>query len=272
VIAALRPLCQLLPLLPETSDVRDFRLRGERLLANRQKLGTSRKDIFRHLLSPDPVTTSKFDQKDLNSNANLIIVAGSDTTTTAMTQMFRKLAKDKRVLKKLQGEIDGLCCEGKELSIQTTTNLTYLNAVVNEGLRLYNPLPTGVYAGTYPQGVEVAGKFIPGNVQVMVPHLAIMTDERCFPKGWDFIPERWTGEWSEGVKERKAFIPFGYGVHSCVGKQLALNEMRLTLAMVVREFDVVLGERYNEGTWEEEWKDRAVLQIGKLWVHFVERR
>jgi cytochrome P450 len=272
VIAALRPLCQLLPLLPETSDVRDFRLRGEKLLANRQKLGTSRKDIFRHLLSPDPVTAAKFDQKDLNSNANLIIVAGSDTTTTAMTQMFRMLAKDKRVLKKLQGEIDGFCCEGKELSIQTTTNLTYLNAVVNEGLRLCNPLPTGVYAGTYPQGVEVAGKFIPGNVQVMVPHLAIMTDERYFPKGWDFIPERWTGEWSEGVKERKAFIPFGYGVHSCVGKQLALNELRLTLAMVVREFDVVLGERYDEGTWEEDWKDCAVLQIGKLWVHFVERR
>lgn len=272
IIGALRPLCQLLPLLPEASDVRDFRLRGEKLLADRQKLGTSRKDLFRHLLSPDPVTASKFNQKDLNSNANLIIVAGSDTTIATITQLFRMLAKEPRVLKKLQEEIDEIGSEGKELTIQTTTNLTYLNAVVIEGLRLCNPLPTGVYAGTYPQGVEVAGTFIPGNVQVMVPHLAVMTDERYFPKGWEFIPERWTGEWSEGVKERKAFIPFGYGVHSCVGKQLALNEMRLTIAMVVKEFDIVLGESYNERTWEDEWKDRTVLQIGKLWVHFVKRR
>lgn len=272
VIAALRPLCQLLPLLPEAADVKDFRVRGEVLLANRQKLGTSRKDIFSHLLSPDPITSKILSQKDLNSNANLIVVAGSDTTISTTTQILRILAKEKRVLKKLQDEIDGVVSEGKELTVQTTTNLSYLNAVVNEGLRLCNPLPTGIYAGTYPQGVTVAGTFIPGNVQVMIPHLALMTDERYFPKGWEFIPERWTGEWSEGVRERRAFIPFGYGVHSCVGKQLALNEMRLTLAMVVKEFDVMLGESYDEERWEAEWKDHAVLQIGKLWVHFVKRR
>jgi cytochrome P450 len=182
------------------------------------------------------------------------------------------LAKDSRSLKRLQEELDGVFIGGKELNIQTTTSLTYLNAVVNEGLRLCNPLATGVYAATHPQGVEVAGKFIPGNVQVMVPHLVIMTDERYFPKGLEFIPERWTGEWSEGVKERKAFIPFGYGVHSCVGKQLALNEIRLTIAMVVREFDLVLGDRYDEEMWENEWKDRAGVQVGKLWVNFVKRR
>lgn len=181
------------------------------------------------------------------------------------------LAKNPGALKKLQKEIDRFCGEGKDLSIQGTTNLSYLNAVVNEGLRLCNPLPSGVYAGTYPQGVEVAGQFIPGNVQVMVPHLALMTDERYFPKGKEFIPERWTGEWSMGVQERKAFIPFGYGVHSCVGKQLALNEMRLMIAMVVKEFDIVLGENYEEETWEKEWRDCAVLQIGKLWVNFVKR-
>ncbi|KAE9378959.1 cytochrome P450 [Stipitochalara longipes BDJ] len=271
VIAALRPLCQLLPLLPEASDVRDFRLRGEALLAKRQKLGTSRKDIFRHLLYPDSITSNSFTQTDLNSNANLIIVAGSDTTTTAMTQIFRMLAKDKRVLKKLQDEVDGTYGEWKELSIQKATKMSYLNAVVNEGLRLCNPLPTGAYAGTYPQGVEVAGKFVPGNVQITIPHLALMTDERYFTKGWDFIPERWTGEWSEGVKERRAFIPFGYGAHSCVGKQLALNEMRLTIARVVGEFDIALGDSYDEKTWEDEWKDHAVLQVGKLWVHFVPR-
>jgi len=188
-----------------------------------------------------------------------------------MTQIFRILAKEPRVLKKLQAEIDEFCSEGKELTVHTTTNLTYLNAVINEALRLCNPLPTGVYAGTYPQGVEVAGKFIPGNVQVMVPHMAIMTDERYFSKGWEFIPERWTEEWSEGVKERKAFIPFGYGVHSCVGKQLALNEMKLGIASVVRQFDVVLGESYSEDVWQEEWKDYAVLQVGALPVKFLER-
>lgn len=252
--------------------MKEFRLRGEALLENRQKLGSSRNDLFRHLLSKDPVTSSKFTQKDLNSNANLIVVAGTDTTSSVVTQIFRMLAKNPRILKKLQEEIDGVVDRGTELSVQTTIPLLYLNAVVNEGLRLCNPLPTGVYAGTYPQGVEVAGTFIPGNIQVSVPHLVLMTDERYFPKGWEFIPERWTGEWNGGVKERRAFIPFGYGVHSCVGKQLALNEMRLTIAKVVSEFDVVLGEKYDEDRWNADWKDHAVLQIGSLWVRFISRK
>jgi cytochrome P450 len=98
-----------------------------------------------------------------------------------------------------------------------------------------------------------------------------MTDERYFLKGEEFIPERWTEEWDEGILERKAFVPFGYGLHSCVGKQLALNEMKLGIASVVRYFDVVLGESYSEDVWQEEWKDYAVLQVGALPVKFLER-
>jgi cytochrome P450 len=75
----------------------------------------------------------------------------------------------------------------------------------------------------------------------MIPHLALMIDERYFPRGKEFIPERWTEQWAEGVRERRAYIPFGYGVHSCVGKQLALNEMRFAFASVLREWDFVLG-------------------------------
>jgi cytochrome P450 len=60
-------------------------------------------------------------------------------------------------------------------------------------------------------------------------------------------------------------------LHSCVGKQLALNEMRLGIASVVRQFDVILGESYSEDVWQEEWKDYAVLQVGSLPVKFLER-
>jgi cytochrome P450 len=184
-----------------------------------------------------------------------------------MTQTLRMLAKEPKILKKLQKEVDLL----PELNVETTKSCTYLAAVVNEALRLCNPLPSGAYAATPPSGVQVAGTSIPGNTQVIVSHLGLMTDERYFPKGEEFIPERWTGELDEGIVERKAFVPFGYGLHSCVGKQLALNEMKLGIASVVRQFDVVLGESYSEDVWQEEWKDYAVLQVGALPVKFLGR-
>lgn len=241
------------------------------MLAERQKLGDTKKDIFRHFLSQDAESGARFTQAELNSNANLIIVAGADTTSSTLAQTFRVLAKYPSILDKLQAEIDGLVANGSEITVDSTRNLPYLNAVVNEALRLLNPVPSGIQATTGTNGVEIAGVYIPGNVQVKIPHLVLMTDERYFPKGDEFIPERWTGERPELLLDRRAFIPFGYGIHSCVGKQLALNEMRLLIASVVNEFDVEFGKSYDEARFEAEWQDYFVLQIGAVHLKFTAR-
>lgn len=259
-----------------------FRTRGEAMLAERQAVGTSRKDIFSHLLGADTISGRAFTQKQFDSNANLIIVAGSDTTSTTLTQLFRLLAvdskmkrrkKEESVYMKLQKEVDSLCETGDELTIETVQNAKYLNAVINEALRLCNPIPSGAQAATPPPGVDVAGFHIPGNINVWIPHLGLMTDERYSPSGAEFIPERWTGERPELLNgfSRKAFLPFGYGVHSCVGKQLALNEMRIVVARIVKDFNVVLGESYDEELFESEWRDYFAVKLGALWLQFVPR-
>jgi cytochrome P450 len=61
---------------------------------------------------------------------------------------------------------------------------------------------------------------------------------------------------------RKEFMRFGYSVHSCVGKRLAFNEMRIVVAEIAREFDVVLWESYNEELLESEWKDCFAVKLG----------
>jgi cytochrome P450 len=98
----------------------------------------------------------------------------------------------------------------------------------------------------------------------MIPHLALMTNERYFLREMEFVPERWTREWSEGVTDQRAYIPFGYGVHSCVEEQLALNEMRVAFGGLVREWDFILGERFSENKWREEIKDFHTVRVGDL--------
>jgi len=275
IVGSLRNLAQLLIYIPETSDIRTFREKGETMLSDRQKLVSTHQDIFSYLLSADPEGGGKFTQKELNSNANLIIVAGADTTSSTLAQTLRALVKEPRILSKLQSEIDALCStlgQEKDMTIDSIRNLEYLNAVVNESLRLYNPIPSGVFATTYPQGVEVGSIHIPGDVQVNIPHLVLMTDERYFPQGKEFIPERWTNERPELLKDRRAYVPFGYGVHSCVGKTLALQELRLTIARIVRTFDIQFGSSHNEQVFESEWKDYVVVKIGTLWMRFQPRK
>lgn len=179
-----------------------------------------------------------------------------------------ELAKNERVFRKLQVEIDNL--EG-EITTDFIKTLPYLNGVVNESTRLFNPVPTGIQATVSSFGVEIAGHQLPPNIQVQIPHIVLMTDERYFPRPEEFLPERWTDDGRELVKERRAFIPFGYGVHSCVGKQLALNEMRLVIARVVKEFGIEKGESWDEERFKREWMDFAVLKIGAVWVRFVPR-
>ncbi|KAF7914358.1 uncharacterized protein EAF01_000764 [Botrytis porri] len=275
IIASLRNIAQLLVYMPETTDIRTFREKGEAMLMERQEHGSNYRDIFSYLLSADPDGGEKFTQKELNSNANLIIIAGSDTTSSTLTQALRALAKEPGILSKLQREIDELCSvmsKDKEITIDSIRNLEYLNAVVDEVLRLYNPIPSGPHATTYPQGIEVGGIHIPGNVQVEMSHLVLMTDERYFPQGKSFIPERWTNERPELMRDRRAYIPFGYGVHSCVGKTLALHELRLVIARIVRTFDIQFGHSHDDVLFESEWKDYMAVEIGDLWVRFLPRR
>jgi cytochrome P450 family 628 len=188
-----------------------------------------------------------------------------------MTRTFRMLAQEPRILKKLREEIDNLCDNDMPLTVEMTKNLPYLNAVVNEALRLYNPI-SGVQATTSPSGVEICGVYLPGNLQVIIPCGTLMTDERYFPQGDKFIPERWTGERPELLLDRRAYIPFGYGVHSCVGKPLALREMRLTISSVARDFDLVFGESYEGAKFDEEIKDHMIVKLGALDLKVIPRR
>jgi cytochrome P450 len=241
------------------------------MLLDRQKLGSSKRDIFRHLLAEDSETGCRFTQAELNSNANLIILAGADTTSSTMTQIFRVLAKEQKILKRIQKEVDHLCGNGERLTVESTRNLPYVNAVVNEALRLFNPIPC-IHAVTSSSVVQINDMYLPGDVQVQIPHLVLMTDERYFPQGDKFITEQWTNDRPDLLLDRVVYIRFGYGVHSCVGKQLALNEIRLTISRVAKDFNVTFGASYDETKFVEEWRDYGILQIGKVYLKFTRRQ
>ena len=115
--------------------------------------------------------------------------------------------------------------------------LEYLSAVIQEGLRLTNPI-THRIARAFPDKtlVHPSGLSIPpGTTVYMTLWLMMHQNPKIFPEPHIFQPERWLGQ--EGKKLEKYLVPFSRGPRACLGQTLARVELILILAAVYRRFD-----------------------------------
>lgn len=126
------------------------------------------------------------------------------------------------------------------------------------------------------------GSFIPNGTTVRVHTFSVHRDPRNFaPHTETFWPERWILATDNFGKENhpefvhniQAFVPFSYGPASCVGKNLAMLEMRMLLCACIQQLDFQLtGDLVNDpGRWKRELCDYFVLQKGHLPVLVTER-
>lgn len=134
----------------------------------RRKMKVEVPDIASWLLK-DP----RGDRLWLNGDSRLIIVAGSDTTAIALTHIFYYLASDCSQVKKLRAELSTLMDPNAPFSVNHVKNAQHLNGIINEALRMHPPVPSGVFRKTPPQGITVDGVFIPGDINITLPHYVI---------------------------------------------------------------------------------------------------
>lgn len=110
----------------------------------------------------------------LQSDAKLLIIAGSDTTAATLTYLFYHLAQRRDVVEKIRDEIRQ-CSSGASdgLSDRDLRRCQHLNGAINEALRLHPPGPSGVHRTTPPSGLRVGrlGQevYIPGGTNFNMP-------------------------------------------------------------------------------------------------------
>ncbi|RDL30137.1 uncharacterized protein BP5553_10415 [Venustampulla echinocandica] len=241
-------------------------------VAERRKIKPDRPDIFSWLLeSFEANVYTKAAELNLIGDAYLIVVAGSDTTAATLTCLFYELATHRAKLEKLQTEIDAYFKEVETPSNASLSKLPYLDGVINETLRLHPPTPSGLQRQTPPEGLTVGNVFIPGNTLVQVPMHTLFRDDRSFQNASEFIPERWTTQ-SELTKNVSVFTPFSIGLYSCVGKQLALTELRHVISQLVHRFDIEVAPGQSTEAFLEGKKDTFTLALGPLNLVFTERK
>ncbi|KAL6152337.1 hypothetical protein ACJQWK_04477 [Exserohilum turcicum] len=190
----------------------------------------------------------KITMDEVFNNATPLIVAGSETTATALSGATYFLNQNPEVYQKLKTEVRSAFTHRSEITISKAAGLRYLAAVIDETMRLYPPSPTSHPRLVTPEGGIIAGYFVPGNTLVGISQYSAFRSPHNFAWPDEFAPERfvdsnqlaWAGD------KRDVLQPFLFGPRNCIGRNLALIEMRLVLALVVFEFDIeVLPESRN---------------------------
>jgi cytochrome P450 len=180
---------------------------------------------------------------ELLSESSLQIIAGSDTTATALRGILLYLLTHSRVYRKLQAEIDGAVRDGVAppspgiISDAALKGLPYLHAVIKEGIRIHPPVTDQIPKRVPDEGetVVVDGKsvFLPGGTNISYAAWPLHLSKDIFgDDAEEFRPERWLLEENEkrlAVMNRTHELIFGYGKYQCLGRPVALMEIGKTV-------------------------------------------
>ncbi|KAF3041317.1 hypothetical protein E8E12_005609 [Didymella heteroderae] len=221
---------------------------------------------------PDFVTPTKkyvdakggIEPKEWDINLMIFVFASSETIATALTSVFRELVQHPGCLQRLTTELRSTFHSEDEINVASTTHLPYLNAVINEGLRLDPPVAIGAPPRVVPKGGDtVCGRYVPADTYVAYNQFASNRQTYNFHLPNTFLPERFLVSHKHSQDDMASFNPFSVGRHQCIGMKLAYAEMRIIVARLVFAFDLKLANKHDSFDWGEQesyilWEKRPL--------------
>lgn len=199
---------------------------------HREHPDPSRTDILSLLITATDEAGESMTDVELRDELMTLLVAGHETTATALAWALYWIHKLPEVRQKLLEELDTL---GDNPDPSAIFKLPYLNAVCCETLRIY---PVGML--TFPRvvrtPVSLSGfEFEPGTVLLGSIYLTHQRED-LYPEPKQFKPERFL----ERQFSPYEFLPFGGGARRCIGMAFAQFEMKVVLAKILSQLELEL--------------------------------
>lgn len=107
-------------------------------------------------------------REEIAATSEILLIAGSETIATLLCGATFYLLKNPDSLQKLTDEVRNAFSSVADMTIKSLAKLPYLQACLDEALRLYPPVPETLARRVIPQGDVVNGQFIPGNVSLSI--------------------------------------------------------------------------------------------------------
>lgn len=194
------------------------------------------------LLARDEETGAPgMDDTQIRDEVMTIMLAGHETTASALAWTFHLLAQHPEAAAKLHAELDEVLPVGYVPTLADLPRLVYTRQTLSEAMRLFPP--AWILARRTTEPVTVAGWNLPANAACILSPYASHRDPQWFPEPECFRPERWEKE-TAAARPKHAYFPFGGGPRSCAGEAFAWMEGTLLLAGIARDWRLVPDPSY----------------------------
>ena len=210
-------------------------LMAERRAAGKNE-GAPPRDLFDLMgEARDPKTGAAFTDEQLRDEVATMILAGHETTATALFWSLYLLALDPATQEEVAGEVGSIAVA----AAPDLERLKFTRAVIDESLRLYPPAFLIARAAIAPD--TVAGLPVRKNDVILIAPWLLHRHEKLWREPGAFIPGRFMPP--APPPDRFAYLPFGVGPRICIGAHFALVEATLALARLIGTFRVELQDR-----------------------------
>lgn len=129
----------------------------------------------------------------LEANANVLLIAGSETTATLLSGVTYLLLMNPKALSRLTEEVRAAFNSEAEIDMQSVSRLPYMLACLDEALRMYPPVPNGLPRVVPKNGAQIAGKFVEEGVGASYagcPHGSSRYTDTCCDTPLGLVPQR----------------------------------------------------------------------------------
>lgn len=199
----------------------------------RQNMANLGDDLLSTLVAlVDDEDGSTMTDQQLRDEIMTMFVAGHETSANTLTWIIYLLAIHPEAEERILNEIASIDSTAP-LTYDTLRPLTYVDAVINEAMRLYPP--AWIFSRKLLEDIELGDYLLKGGDSIVLSPLIVQRSSRNFPQPDLFQPERFLPENKEEIM-RGSFFPFGLGPRICIGRSFALLEIKIMLAKLLPRF------------------------------------
>lgn len=186
-------------------------------------------------------------RSQLTGHAQPRSMGGYDSTHTTISGLFYYLLHQPDLYRKLQAQLHQEYPSTRDIDCNSLARQQLLNGCINEALRLVPAINGHGSHRVAARGTTVDGVFVPRGTLVSADCYTMQRDPASWALPGEFRPERWSGGPGPGPgttaydkDARGMWRPFLVGPRVCIGREMALQSLRLAVARVVHAFDVTL--------------------------------
>ncbi len=200
------------------------------LVDKRRRDPSDRTDVLSILIQARDDQNRGMTDMDLVGQATILFGASFETTASTLTWTVFLLAQHPTIMRELMDELDQVL-GGKAPSREELPELSFLDRVIKESMRILPPVPFTIRAADEDQ-IPMGSLTLSHGTRVICSHFLTHHLEDIYPEPKLFRPDRWR----EVDPTQYEYMPFSAGPRACVGAAFAIQVLKISLAIMLQKF------------------------------------